>query len=201
MDCWGGGVVLVLCAAVWRLMPKLWRRLNWASQAALSLLVLLALMCVTAWMPGGLEQGLNLFGQPTSIVLALVTAVVVGLSGIFLARLHFVPLAGKIVAGLLAAYGVAAFLLAVNAGTPYPSLFHGGKSMDATSILATGRYRRRPLPGSSCAAAGNCYWSSANHPRQDFRLCFQGDRSWHEPGDHCRRGSNAEIRPWGGDWF
>jgi hypothetical protein len=106
-------------------MPKLWRRLNWANRAALSLLVLLALMSATAWMPGGLEQGLSLFGQPTSIVLALVSAVVVALSGIFLARLHFVPLAGKIVAGLLAAYGVAAFLLAVNAGTLYPSLFHG----------------------------------------------------------------------------
>jgi transglutaminase-like putative cysteine protease len=116
---------LALCAAVWRLMPKLWRRLNWANQAGLSLLVLLALMSATVWMPGGLEQGLNLIGQPTSIVLALVTAVVVALSGIFLARLRFVPLAGKIVAGLLAAYGVAAFLLAVNAGTPYPSLFHG----------------------------------------------------------------------------
>jgi hypothetical protein len=119
-------VYLVLCVAVWRLMPKLWRRLNWADQAGFSLIVLLALMSATAWMPGGLEQGLSLFGQPTSIVLALVSTVVVALSGIFLARLHFVPLAGKIVAGLLAVYGVAAFLLAVNAGTPYPSLFHGG---------------------------------------------------------------------------
>jgi hypothetical protein len=117
---------LVLCAVVWRLMPKLWRRLNWADQAGSSLIVLLALMSATAWMPGGLVQGLSLFGQPTSIVLALVSAVVVALSGIFFARLHFVPLAGKIVAGLLAVYGVAAFLLAVNAGTPYPSLFHGG---------------------------------------------------------------------------
>ena len=116
---------LALCAAVWRLIPKLWRRLNWASQAGLSLLVLLALMSATAWVPGGLDQGLTLLGQPTSIVLALVSAVVVALSGVFLARLHFVPLAGKIVAGLLAAYAVAAFLLAVIAGTPYPSLFHG----------------------------------------------------------------------------
>src|SRR5208283_4722999 len=116
---------LALCAAVWRLMPKLWRRLNWASQAALSLLVLLALVSATAWMPGGLEQGLNLLGQPTSIVLAVLSAVVVALSGTFLARLHFVPLAGKIRAVLLALYGVAAFLPAVSAGTPYPSLFHG----------------------------------------------------------------------------
>jgi hypothetical protein len=117
---------LALCVAVWRLMPKLWRRWNWANQAGFSLIVLLALMSATAWMQGGLERGLSLFGQPTSIVLALLSAAVVALSGIFLARVHFVPLAGKIVAGLLALYGVMAFVLAVNAGTPYPSLFHGG---------------------------------------------------------------------------
>jgi hypothetical protein len=116
---------LAICAAVWRLMPKLWRRLNWASQAALSLLVLLALMSATAWMPGGLEQGLNLLGQPTSIVLAVLSAVVVALSGVFLARLHFIPLAGKIVVGLLACYGVFAFVFAIGANTPYSSLFHG----------------------------------------------------------------------------
>jgi hypothetical protein len=117
---------LALCVAVWRLMPKLWRRLSWANQAGFSLIVLLALMTVTAWMPGGLEQGLNLFRQPTSIVLAVVSAVVVALSGVFLVRLRFVPRAGKIAAGLLAAYGVMAFLWAVNAGTSYSSLFHGG---------------------------------------------------------------------------
>lgn len=119
-------VYLALCVAVWRFMPKLWRRLSWANQAGFSLIVLVALMSATAWMPGGLEQGLNLFRQPTSIVLAVVSAVVVAFSGIFLARLRFIPLAGKIAAGLLTAYGVLAFLLAVNAGTPYSSLFHGG---------------------------------------------------------------------------
>lgn len=117
---------LALCVAVWRVMPKLWRRLSWANQAGFSLIVLLALMSATAWMQGGLEQGLNFFRQPTSIVLAVVSAIMVALSGIFLARLRFVPLAGKIVVGLLAAYGVMAFLLALNAGTPYSSLFHGG---------------------------------------------------------------------------
>lgn len=116
---------LALCVTVWRLLPKLWRRLNWANQTALSILVLLALMSASAWMPGGLEQGLNLFGQSTSIVLAIVSAVAVAISGILLARLRFVPLAGRIVAGLLAAYGVAAFLLAVRDGTSYATLFHG----------------------------------------------------------------------------
>jgi hypothetical protein len=116
---------LALCAAVWRLTPKLWRRWNWASQSALSIVVLLALMSATAWMPGGLDRGMNLFGQSTSIVLAIVSAASVAISGIFLARLRFVPLAGKIVAGLLAAYGVAAFLLAVQDGSSYSALFHG----------------------------------------------------------------------------
>jgi hypothetical protein len=129
---------LALCAAIWRLMPKLWRQLNWADQAGFSLIVLLALMSATAWMPGGLEQGLNLFGQSTSTVLAVVSAVVVALSGIFLARLHFVPLAGKIVAGLLAVYAVAAFLLAVKAGTPYQSLFHGDSQWTRLPIWLQG---------------------------------------------------------------
>lgn len=116
---------LALCVAVWRLMPKLWRRLNWATQAALSLIVLLALLSATAWVPGGLEQGIQLLGQPTSTVLAVLSAVVVALSGVFLVRLHFLPLAGKIVAGLLACYGVFAFVFAIGANTPYSSLFHG----------------------------------------------------------------------------
>jgi len=116
---------LALCVLGWRLMPRLWRHLDWASQAALSLIVLLALLSVTAWMPGGLEQGISLLGQPTSTVLAGLSALGVALSGIFLVRLRFIPRAGKIVAGLLACYGVFAFVFAMGATTPYASLFHG----------------------------------------------------------------------------
>lgn len=118
-------IYLALCSAAWRFMPKLSRRVDWLTQAALSLIVLLALLSATAWMPGGLEQGLNLLGQPTAIVLAALTAIVVALSGIFLVRLHFVPLVGKIVAGLLALYGSLAFVFAIGATSPYVSLFHG----------------------------------------------------------------------------
>ncbi|HEV2396580.1 MAG TPA: hypothetical protein VGS27_06550, partial [Candidatus Sulfotelmatobacter sp.] len=52
-------------------------------------------------------------------------AVVVALSGIFLVRLQFIPRPGKIAVGLLAFYGVFAFVFAIGATTPYPSLFHG----------------------------------------------------------------------------
>ena len=116
---------LALCVAVWRLMPKLWRRLNWANQAALSLLVLFALMSATAWVPGGLEQGLTLAGHPASALLAIMSAAVIVFSAVFLSRLRFLPRAVKIVAGVLASYGATAFLLAVTAGTSFPFLFHG----------------------------------------------------------------------------
>lgn len=116
----------ILCAATWRLRPDIWRRMDWATQSAASLVVLMAALGATAWMPEGLEQGLSLFGQTTSTVFAVVSAVVVALSGVLLARLSFISLPGKIAVGLLAAYGVAAFLLAAYAGTPYASLFHGG---------------------------------------------------------------------------
>src|ERR1700692_3299696 len=81
-----GAAILYLgsCAALWRLKPMLWARWSWANQAATSFLVLLALLTATAWLPDGLEQGLNLFGQPTSTVLAGLSAVVVAICGLLL---------------------------------------------------------------------------------------------------------------------
>jgi hypothetical protein len=114
------------CAALWRFKPVIWGRWSWANQAATSFLVLLALLATTAWLPDGLDQGLSLLGQPTSTALAILSAAVVAICGLLLARLPFVPLAVKIAVGLLSAYGVAAFLLAVKFGTPYAALFHGG---------------------------------------------------------------------------
>jgi hypothetical protein len=67
-----------------------------------------------------------IFGQPLSAALAILSAAAVALAGIWLAAMRFVPVPVKVLAGLLAAYGAAAFLLAVRAGTPYAALFHGG---------------------------------------------------------------------------
>jgi len=122
----GAIVYLTGCAAVWRLKPALWARWSSANQAAASFLILLVLLTATAWLPRGLEDGLRLFGLPTASVLALSSAVVIAICGFLIARLAFVPLPAKIAGGLLSAYGVAAFLLAVKSGTPYASLFHGG---------------------------------------------------------------------------
>ena len=116
----------VLCGATLSLLPGIRRRMDFATQAAVSLAVLLILAGATAWMPEGLDQGLMVFGQATSAVLALISAIGVALAGVLLARLRFIPVPVKILAGLLAVYGAAAFLWAVRSGTPYAALFHGG---------------------------------------------------------------------------
>jgi hypothetical protein len=126
---WIAGAValyLGLCAPAWRLMPAIRRHMDWATRAAVSLIILLVLLSATTWMPGGLGQGLNVFGQTTATVLSVASALVVVVAALSLARLSFIPLPGKIVVALVAAYAVAAFALAVRAGTPYASLFHGG---------------------------------------------------------------------------
>jgi hypothetical protein len=115
------GVYLVLSLS----LSRLGLRWSWTRQAAASLLVLAALISVTAWLPGGLDHGINLVGQPTSTVLAAVSAAAMAFAGVLLVRLGIMPLAGKVLGALLAAYGVAAFVWAVPAGTSFPELFHG----------------------------------------------------------------------------
>ena len=67
-----------------------------------------------------------LAGQPTSIVLSIISAAAILFSAIVLVRVRVLPLWGKVVGALLAIYGVAAFVLAIKSGTPYVQLFHGG---------------------------------------------------------------------------
>ncbi len=67
-----------------------------------------------------------LTGQPTSIVLSIISAAAILLSGIVLIRVRVLPLWGKFAGALLAIYGVAAFVLAIKSGTPYIQLFHDG---------------------------------------------------------------------------
>ena len=106
-------------------LSRLWQRWNWTTQAWTSLIFLLAVLGATAWSPGGLDQGLRLAGQPTSTVLAAISAAAIALAGFLLVRLAILPRAGKVLGGLLAAYGVAAFVLAAKAGTSYRDVFHG----------------------------------------------------------------------------
>jgi hypothetical protein len=114
-----------VCVTAWLLMPRIGRHMNWETQAAVALVVLLASLGAAVWLPGGLDQGLSAFRQTTATILDVVSALVVALAGVSLARQPFIPLPVKAVAGLLAIYSVVAFAWAVHSGTPYASLFHG----------------------------------------------------------------------------
>ena len=70
--------------------------------------------------------GFMLAAQPVSIVLSIISAAAILFAGIVLVRVRVLPLWGKVVGALLAAYGVTAFVLAIKSGTPYVQLFHGG---------------------------------------------------------------------------
>lgn len=112
-------------AALWWRGHPLWQRYTWETKATISFFVLIGLLALTVWLPGGLTQGLKLFGLSTSMLLSLVTALAVAYSGIILFRVTYPHPAIKWVIGGLAAYGVIAFLWAIPAGTPYPDLFRG----------------------------------------------------------------------------
>jgi len=87
--------------------------------------LLLGLLALTAWLPGGLTSGLRLFGQSTSTVLAVVSAIFVAEAGWSLVRVRALPSWARYILGGLATYGVASFLLAVVDATPFPDLLRG----------------------------------------------------------------------------
>ena len=122
-----GAVVAYLAISVglWRYRPSEWQRMGWSGRASASFFLLLGLLAFTVWLPGGLTDGLRVAGQPTSRVLSLFTAVVIVLAGLSLVRLSWLPRWAKIVAGLLAAYGLAAFVTGIVTGAEYAALLHG----------------------------------------------------------------------------
>jgi hypothetical protein len=125
---WVVGVVaayLALNVGLWRYRRSAWQRIGWSALASASFFLLLGLLAFTVWLPGGLTDGIRVVGQSTSRVLSLITAVVIMLAGISLVRLSWLPRWAKVVAGLLAAYGLAAFVVGIVSGAEFAALLHG----------------------------------------------------------------------------
>ena len=120
------GAYLSGLVAMWRAAPGVWKRATPAVLATTGSGVFLALLAVTAWLPGGSVAGLRVFGLSTSTLLAGVSAVAVGFAGVSLLRLRLLPPWARYALGALAAYGVLSFALGIANATPYASLFHGG---------------------------------------------------------------------------
>lgn len=125
---WVAGVVaayFALSFGLWRYRRSAWEHMSWAIRATESFFLLLALLAFTAWLPGGLTDGIRLLGQPTSRVLSLLTAVVIALAGVSLARRSWPKPWVKWVIGALTAYSLVALGKGIIYATSFPELFHG----------------------------------------------------------------------------
>src|SRR5688572_26841102 len=101
---WVAGVastyLLLTALLLWR--PAARERFGWSRRATAALFVLIGLLALTAWLPGGLTNGVRMLRQPTSIVLSVVSALAVVGAGIVLIGLRLVPWWGRIALGILA---------------------------------------------------------------------------------------------------
>jgi zinc-ribbon domain len=120
-----GAAYLALNLLVALRAKSVWNRFSWSEKSAATCLLLLGVMALTAWRPGGLSDGIRMLGQPTPVVFAAISGAAVAYAGYRLATLSVMPRAGRLAAIAIAAYGVAAFGLAIRSGTPYSELFHG----------------------------------------------------------------------------
>jgi len=125
---WVLGVVTVSLVGVlvaWRSAPTIWKRMTPAVLATSGAGVFLVLLAATVWLPGGLDNGVRLAGQPTSVVLALLSTCAVILAGTVVLRLRAVPLWARLALTALAAYACAGFVVGLLRSTPFLDLFHG----------------------------------------------------------------------------
>jgi hypothetical protein len=119
------GVYLLGSAALWSRRHPLWQRFDLGSKATVSFFLLLGLLAVTVWLPGGLTEGLRVLTLSTSTILSLVTAAAIAISGAVLFRVSYPHAAVRWTIAAFVAYGVMAFLWGVYTGTPFSALFRG----------------------------------------------------------------------------
>jgi len=119
-------VALYVSFTVWLLRQEAAHRPGPLASVWLSSFFFLALLAVTASLPGGLDQGMRVATLPTGTVLSISTAAVIGLALLSLAVGSPLPLWGRILAALAAGYGVAAFGVGIAWHRSYVQLLQGG---------------------------------------------------------------------------
>ena len=122
------GVYLLLTIGVAMIAPRLWLGINWSTKAAVSSVLLLAVLTSTAWLPNGLTDGVRLGFRPTSTVFSLATLAAILFASLLIIRVEFTPLPARFAVVTLGVYGAAAFGWGIWTGTPFVDLF-GGRSL------------------------------------------------------------------------
>lgn len=133
-------IVVGTVAAYLVLSVLLRGKLTFGASAWGSLFILLILLAATAWWPGGMSAGVVLLRQPTSTVLAAVTAAAVSYACWTVLRLRFLPRAGNALIGLFAVYAVAAFVDGIRNGVPYAALLSGRSIWDRAPFWLQGAF-------------------------------------------------------------
>lgn len=129
--------VALLVLLFFVLLGALWSRTRWVTKAVTSALFFLVLTGIAAWLPGGLDNGLMIARQPTSSVLEAISGLAVLTACISFLRLH-IPLWLRLVGVAIAAYGFAAFTLALISRQPFAALFHGHSFWDRAPSWSQG---------------------------------------------------------------
>jgi hypothetical protein len=102
-----------------------WRRTSWQARTISSLLMLAGMLAVTAWLPGGIEKGVRLFGLTTSTLLTWTAAIGVALGAVTLAaHTRWSRLITAAIYGL-GVYGAVAFIHGAVTGVPMSALLSG----------------------------------------------------------------------------
>ena len=133
---WVVGAVAIYAAAT----TLLWRRITWRSKATISAFVFLGVVAITAWLPGGLSAGMRIAGGETSTLLSLLTAAAVVLAAVVVWRFRALPTAVRTGVGLLAAYGLTAFVYGAVTGVPFSALFSGDSVWQRLPALLQGAF-------------------------------------------------------------
>lgn len=118
-------VVVVVVVAHLAGTVALWRRSSWTARAKTAAGVALGLLALTAWLPGGLKQGVVVLTQPTATVLGALGAAAVAWAGLTLLTLSGLPRPVRVLAALLSAYAVVALVIGTIDATPVDALLHG----------------------------------------------------------------------------
>lgn len=130
------GAVAILAA----LAVLFQRRWGWTASLSTTLLGLLALLTLTAWLPGGLEHGVVLLRQPTTVVLSAACAAALVLAAGVFAPDRRLPLVARAPLVLVAVYGAAAFGLGALREVPFSQLLHGASLWDRLPFWLQGAW-------------------------------------------------------------